>query len=293
MRQISADVAVAAQCELAEGPVWDGRLRWVDILRGQVHTFDGGTHTWFEVGGTVGAVGLSRSGLVLALADRFALADDDGRNLRPLGAFTVDGSRVRFNDGKPDPWGNFWAGTMPLRGRPRCGLYRLRPDGGTAEILGGVGLSNGMDWTADRRSFYYADSATGAVDVFATDPGTGELGRRRRFVDVGGTPDGLTLDADGCVWVAVWGAPLHPGRGPRRRGRAAGRAGHLGRLRRRRPGHLVHHHRPRGLHLGAGTAAAEGRRHLRLRPRRGRLAAEPVQWVSASRLPAPGRRRGR
>jgi sugar lactone lactonase YvrE len=207
MKQVAADVVVPAQCELAEGPVWDGRLRWVDILRGQVHTLDGDVHTWFDVGDPVGAVGLSRNGLVLALVDRFALADDDGRNLRPLGGFSVDRSTVRFNDGKPDPWGNFCAGTMPWRATgPSCALYRLRPDGVAAEIVGDVGLSNGLDWTQDRLRFYYADSATGAVDVFAVDPDTGALSERRRFVTVGGVPDGLTLDADGCVWVAIWGA---------------------------------------------------------------------------------------
>jgi len=73
------------------------------------------------------------------------------------------------------------------------------------EILGDVGLSNGLDWSDDRESFYYADSASGGVDVFVTDPETGTLGRRRRFVTVGGVPDGLTLDAEGCVWVAIWG----------------------------------------------------------------------------------------
>ena len=208
MREITADHVLASQCELAEGPLWDGRLRWVDILGGRVHTLDGDRHTWFEVGDPVGTVGLTRGGgLVLALVDRFALADDDGRNLRPLGALRVDRSTVRFNDGKPDPWGNFCAGTMPWHDDgPRCALYRLRPDGVAAEIVGDVGLSNGMDWTPDRRLFYYADSASGAVDVFDTDPDDGTLGARRRFVTVGGVPDGLTLDADGCVWVAIWGS---------------------------------------------------------------------------------------
>ena len=211
-RRLDADIVVPAQCELAEGPVWDGArglLRWVDILPGQVHAFDPVTsaHTWFDAGDPVGTVGLTRSGgLVLALVDRFVLADYDGQHPRQLGAFTIDRSVVRFNDGKPDPWGNFCAGTCAWAPNgPPCALYRLRPDGAVGEIVGDVGLSNGLDWSDDRTAFYFADSATGGVDVFDTEPDTGTLGRRRRFVTVGGVPDGLTLDAEGGLWVAVWG----------------------------------------------------------------------------------------
>ena len=212
-RVLDAEVVVPAQCELAEGPVWDttrGLLRWVDILPGQVHALDPatGAHTWFDAGDPVGTVGLtSGGGLVLALADRFALADHDGQHARRLGAFTVDRSVVRFNDGKPDPWGNLCAGTCAWEADgPPCALYLLRPDGAVSQIVGDVGLSNGLDWSDDRTAFYFADSASGGVDVFDTDPETGTLGRRRRFVTVGGVPDGLTLDADGCVWVAIWGS---------------------------------------------------------------------------------------
>lgn len=212
-RTLDADLVVSAQCELAEGPVWDPDrelLRWVDLLPGHVHALDPatGAHTWFEAGEPVGTVGLTRSGgLVLALVDRFALSDHDGQNLRPLGEFTIDRTVVRFNDGKPDPWGTFCAGTCTWASTgPPVSLYRLRPDGAVGEIVGDVGLSNGLDWSDDRESFYFADSASGGVDVFATDPETGTLGGRRRFVTVGGVPDGLTLDAEGCVWVAIWGA---------------------------------------------------------------------------------------
>ena len=214
-RTLGADVAVPAQCELAEGPVWDatrGLLRWVDILPGRVHALDLVTDvsTRFEVGDPVGTVGLTRGGgLVLALVDGFALAGYDGQGLRRFGEFTVDRSVVRFNDGKPDPWGSFWAGTMALQGQggPPCSLYRLSPDGSVSELLGDVSLSNGLDWSDDRRVFYYADSHSGGVDAFGTDPDTGALSGRRRFVSVsGGMPDGLTLDAEGCLWLAVWGS---------------------------------------------------------------------------------------
>ena len=209
----AAEVAFPAHCELAEGPVWDARglLRWVDILPGHVHALDPvtGAHTWFETGDPVGTFGLTRDGgLVLALADGFALAGPDGQDLRRLGEFTVDRAVVRFNDGKPDSWGNFWAGTMARQedsGLP-CSLYRLSPDGAVTELFGGVGLSNGLDWSDDQTAFYYADSLSGGVDVFDTAPDTGILSGRRRFISVpAGIPDGLTLDAEGCLWLAVWG----------------------------------------------------------------------------------------
>lgn len=216
-RVIEADLALAAHCELGEGPVWDpgrGLLRWVDLLVGHVHALDpaAGAHTWFDAGDAVGAFGLTRGGgLVLAMADGFALSGHEGQDLARVPGFTVDRAAVRFNDGKPDPWGNFCAGTMSWdeTGNPPGSLYRLSPDGSVKEQFGGVSLSNGLDWTDDRKLFYFADTNIGRVDVFDTDPDTGALAGRRPFVTVPeteGGPDGLTLDAEGCVWLAVWGA---------------------------------------------------------------------------------------
>ncbi|HEX6520731.1 MAG TPA: SMP-30/gluconolactonase/LRE family protein [Streptosporangiaceae bacterium] len=188
-RVLQAEVAVPAQCELAEGPVWDSRLgvlRWVDILAGRVHSFDpaSGERSWFDAGDPVGAVGLTSSdGLVLALVDGFGLFD--GSKVTRFEGFSTDRSIVRFNDGKPDPWGNFWAGTMAwAEGAPGGALYRLSPDGTVTTMLPDVALSNGLDWTDDRRTFYFADSLSGGVDAFDCDPGHGALGARRRFVSV-------------------------------------------------------------------------------------------------------------
>lgn len=212
-RVLRAEVVVPAQCELAEGPVWDADralLRWVDIVAGHVHAYHlgTGTHTWFATGDPVGAVGLTRSGgLVLALVDQFALADHQGKQLRVAAGPVTDRAVVRFNDGKPDPWGNFWAGTMPWTDGAAAGcLYRLAPSGVVAALVPDVGLSNGLDWADDRKRFYFADSLSGGVDVFGTDPDTGALGERRRFVSVDGIPDGLTLDAEGCLWLAMFGS---------------------------------------------------------------------------------------
>ena len=215
-RVLSAELAFAAQCELGEGPVWDDRrqlLLWVDILAGNVHALDiaGGVHSSFSAGMPVGSVGLTASGsLVLALADGFAVADADGQHLRRVDGFGVDTATVRFNDGKPDPWGGFCAGTMRWRDSAALGnLYRLSPNGSVTELLTGVEVSNGMDWTDDLRRFYYVDSHAGGIDIFDTDPGNGALSGRRRLVDVPattGVADGLSLDADGAIWVALHGS---------------------------------------------------------------------------------------
>jgi sugar lactone lactonase YvrE len=215
-RTLSAEVALGAQCELAEGPVWDAgrqRLLWVDILPGIVHWLDpvSGARSQFTAGAPVGAAGLTTGGgLVLALVDGFARCDADGTRLERIGGLTTDASAVRFNDGKPSPWGDFWAGTMRWRDTdpPAGSLYRLGGGGTVRELLGGVAISNGLDWSDDRRSFYYVDSPSGGVDLFDTDPDTGALSGRRRFTEIAasdGVADGLTIDAAGGIWVAIWG----------------------------------------------------------------------------------------
>jgi sugar lactone lactonase YvrE len=215
-RTIDADLAIPAQCELAEGPVWDdgrARLIWVDILGKHVHEWDPATaeRTWFDAGDFVGAAGIASDGdLVLALVDEFVRTDAAGANRSQIRQLGTDRRVVRLNDGKPSPWGTFWAGTMPWEDGAALGaLYELSTDGQVTTLVNGVGLSNGLEWSRDRRTFYFCDSASGGVDVFGTDPETGELltGTRRRFVTIPareGTPDGLTLDADGCLWLALF-----------------------------------------------------------------------------------------
>ena len=116
----------------------------------------------------------------------------------------------RMNDGYVDARGRFWAGTMNMRGRMHGSLYRLEPDGLVTVARTGFTLSNGMDWSPDGRTFYHIDSAVGAIDAFAFDLSSGDLGPPRRIVEIDidpelGFADGMCVDADGALWTAVWG----------------------------------------------------------------------------------------
>jgi sugar lactone lactonase YvrE len=147
---------------------------------------------------------------VVALSRGFGLLDEPGTagdgEARPLGELWPDPG-IRMNDGGCDPAGAFWCGSMATDAAPgRGALYRLAPDGSVATMLTGVTVSNGLCWTPDGSRAYYVDSETGGIDVLTVDLAAPAVTARERFVDVeGGTPDGLTVDAEGAVWVALWG----------------------------------------------------------------------------------------
>jgi sugar lactone lactonase YvrE len=113
---------------------------------------------------------------------------------------------VRGNDAAVDAAGRLWAGTMRYDTAEGGGwLARIEPDGKASVVLEKVTISNGVGWSPDNTRMYFADTPTGLVDVFDYDLATGAVTSRRHLVDVDGSPDGLCVDADGCVWVALWG----------------------------------------------------------------------------------------
>jgi len=209
------DVAFDAGATLGEGPVWDEeqqRLLWVDILPGLVHRFDPatGSDDTFGVGKPVGSASLRRDGgLVLAVEDGFALLDPAWQRLDQVAVIEHPGPPARFNEGKCDPAGRFLAGTMAYDETAGAGsLYRLDPGLAVTKVLDGVTISNGLAWSADGTTMYYIDSPTQGVDAFHYDIDTGRLANRRRVVDIpaaAGIPDGMTIDADGCLWMALYG----------------------------------------------------------------------------------------
>lgn len=210
---LRAELVLDAHAEVGEGPVWDassGHLLWVDIPRGEIHRFNptDGTDQMTRVGQPVGAVALREGGgLVLAVRDGFAeLADGE---LTMITDVESDRPENRMNDGKVDPAGRFWAGTMALDSEPGAGtLYRLDLDRSAHPVLAGLTISNGIDWSPDETTMYFIDSTPGTVTAYDYDRHTGTISEPRIVIEVppdDGMPDGMTVDSDGCLWVAIWG----------------------------------------------------------------------------------------
>ncbi|MDG6107661.1 SMP-30/gluconolactonase/LRE family protein [Dactylosporangium aurantiacum] len=212
---MDAEQLTAAVADHAEGPVWDatrGTVRWVDMLAGDLLSLDLGPDRSLGAGGVhrrhvddVAAVLRPRigGGTVVAGESAFLLLDRDDAVERRI---TVPGwpTGTRMNEGGCDPAGAFYAGSMAYDARPGAGrLYRLAPSGEITVVLAKVTISNGLAWSPDGTGAYYVDTATGRIDVLDAD-----LGRRRPFVTIPpehGSPDGITVDATGAVWVALWG----------------------------------------------------------------------------------------
>lgn len=204
------EIAVRANAKLAEGPRWDaatGRLLWVDIEGCELHVLERGEDRAIGLDAMVGVAAPTSSGAVLvALADRLALVDLADESVRTL-VRLPHGPALRSNDGACDAAGRFWIGTMGLDETPGAGaLYRY--DGRLERVLDDVTLSNGIGWTRDDTRMYYIDSPVQRVDIFDFEVASGRIDDRRPFVSIDeseGIPDGLTVDDEGGVWVALYG----------------------------------------------------------------------------------------
>lgn len=211
----AVEVLVDAHAEVGEGPLWDAgsqELLWVDIPQGRVHRSDvsSGQSRSVDVGQPVGAVALrAGGGLIGALRDGFAFIEPATGAAELVAPVERDVDENRMNDGKCDRLGRLWAGTMAEDMRAGAGtLYRLEPDLRTVQVLDDVSVSNGLAWDSHDAIMYFIDSGTGGVDAFDYDAETGAISNRRRFVDLEsglGLPDGMTIDSEDCIWVAVWG----------------------------------------------------------------------------------------
>lgn len=207
------DVAVRCDDELGEGPVWDEResaLLWVDILRGRIHVWHPGreTHRELQADRPVGAVVPRGSGgAVAALGQGFAHVDLDEGTIEPFADLGLADPSIRMNDAKCDRQGRLWAGTMSESLADGAGaLYRLDPDGAISVVVPEVTVSNGLDWSPDNRTMYFIDTLRYGIDAFDFDAESGSVSNRRRLVGIDereGLADGLTVDAGGCIWVAL------------------------------------------------------------------------------------------
>jgi len=213
------EIAVRADNQLAEGPVWlESRqeLMWVDITRGLVQGWrpHGERTTATSLRGETSAVVPCRDGgLIVALDHELVLLDADvGDRSRPiatLASVETDIPDNRFNDCRCDPQGRLWAGTMSKIRQPRtAGLYRLVADREIELVIGETTLSNGMGWSPDGESMYFIDSTTQRIDVFDFDSRDGTLANRRPVAEIApadGMPDGMAVDAEGGIWVCLFG----------------------------------------------------------------------------------------
>jgi sugar lactone lactonase YvrE len=211
---VAAELILDARAKLGEGALWDARrqvLYWVDILKNALHVYDplAQADRVIDVGQYAGTVVPRRAGgVMLALQHGFASLDLETEELDLIHDPEPHLPGNRFNDGKCDPAGRFWAGTMALDFTPNAGrLYCLDPDLSVRVVLGNVTISNGIVWRPDHTTMYYIDTPTRQVDAFDYDVETGQIENRRVVVRVPeemGLPDGMAIDSEGMLWVAQW-----------------------------------------------------------------------------------------
>ena len=213
---MKADIIHEADLKLGEGPVWvDGAFYCVDIENKRLHRFGDDaspSQTWDSVG---------RLGAAVPTVDgRFVLCEEDGLAVLDLGSGErteltrhLPDENLRHNDCKADPQGRLWLGTMSFDGEPTAALSRRGVDGQIVEQVGGVTIGNGLAWRVTGEGsrgglFYYIDTPTKRVDAFDYNPALGTITGRRPLWeadDGDGSPDGMTIDAEGNLWVAFWG----------------------------------------------------------------------------------------
>jgi sugar lactone lactonase YvrE len=205
----------ALGCVLAEGPVWDAASRTlyvVDIKAPALYALDSATRETrrWPMPARIGAIGLrARGGLVAALKTGFAFIDLPSGTVTPISDPEPHLPDNRFNDGKVDALGRFWAGSMDDTEREPSGhLYRLDPDLTVTRFEAGFVVTNGIDWSRDGRTLYFVDTTEHLIHAHAFDMASGTPGTARVFARVpeaDGYPDGLTVDAEDHVWSAHWG----------------------------------------------------------------------------------------
>ena len=213
---MKAEQYIHVRCVNAEGPVWDettGTLYFVDIEAGKIFSYAGGRLTSWDAGEQVGcAVLRERGGMIAALKSGFYEVDfpEGGKRLIQDTENKIPGNR--FNDGKVDPAGRLLAGTMPLSAKetdpPSGALYCLNTDGSVEKRIDHVSLSNGLAWSGDGHVFYHIDTNRRTVTRYDYDPETGSMHHPAVVIRVSeelGYPDGMTIDSEGMLWIALWG----------------------------------------------------------------------------------------
>lgn len=208
------ELVLDTKSDLGEGAIWNyktGELLWVDITAKILNFYHPKLKNNKEMftGQMIGTVVPAESGKVMvALQNGFYQLDPETgtKKLITNPEEGIEGNR--FNDGKCDPAGRFWAGTMSTLGKRQAGaLYRLDPDSSVHKMIDNVGTSNGIVWSPDYTKMYYIDTPTRKVMAWDYDNETGEISNPKTAIEVPeemGYPDGMTIDEDGNVWIALW-----------------------------------------------------------------------------------------
>lgn len=202
---------ISSQNNLGESPLWDYRvnaLYWVDIEGRKILQFfpDSKKVEIFPTPMRVSALGLREKGGMVCAADEGFHFWDPQTNTFEFICHPEQGKEVsRFNDGHVDRQGRFWAGTMTPKGASSS-LYRLDADLSIHRMESGVTISNGIGWSLDNNLMYFTDSARKTIFLYDFDAPSGEIGNKRVFfrLEGAGVPDGLSIDAEGCIWSAIY-----------------------------------------------------------------------------------------
>jgi D-xylonolactonase len=209
--QMQPELIADYKCIIGEGPLWhplEKRVYWVDIGKGRMFRCDPATgkHEQFYEGEVVGGFTIQADGALLLFMARGAVKIWKDSKLTTVIEEIPDERETRFNDVFADPEGRVFCGTMPAKDRLGR-LYRLDTNGKLTKLLDGIGISNGMGFTPDRKQMYYTDSAKREIYRFDYDQKTGAIANQRLFIrtpEGEGVPDGMTVDAEGYVWSARW-----------------------------------------------------------------------------------------
>jgi L-arabinonolactonase len=278
---------------LGEGPIWCGReqaLYWVDIVDPAIHRFHPGSgeHRTWTMPEHVGSLSLREAGgLVIALQRGFATFDPESGAVEMINPCEADLPENRFNDGRCDRAGRFWAGSLPYsEDQPKGTLWRLEADHSAHRVLSGITVPNGLCFSPDDRIMYLTDSPTRRIMAYDFDLATGTPSCPRLFAkvpDEAGWPDGAIVHAEGGVWSCEWdGARVlrySPDGTVDRGGRDAGAAADLRRVRRPRPRYPVRHLRERSPERGATRRVPALGQPFRPRCRRAGPARPPLRGL--------------
>ncbi|HXB45119.1 MAG TPA: SMP-30/gluconolactonase/LRE family protein [Puia sp.] len=211
---LQPEVVLEHRCLLGEGPVWDAKRKticWIDILNGLIHQYSPGEkkHNAVEVHQMIGSFAFCTDGnIIAALQNGFAFIDRETGEIKMIADPESHLPNNRFNEGKCDPAGRFWAGTMAFSEMPGAGnLYAMHKDLQQTKKIKAVTVSNGMAWSADYKTFYYIDSPTRRVVAYDYDNPSGHISNKRTIIKIAkqeGFPDGMTIDNEGMLWIAHW-----------------------------------------------------------------------------------------